>query len=293
MKLVNSVCSTLMFPETRRNIGEFARVASFLKGRGAQCMEFYYDGPEGDRFGDILADNGLDGVYIAVLPSKEQKLWLCDLVESGRQAALKLFKRCIDHAHENGLDQVMINSGALGGDPEKQMDALADSIEELFGYARAKNWPLRLLMEPCDDNMQAYHLLGSWQRTREFTKRVNDAGLPMELTMDCAHSSEVGEDFVDAVRATKSWCRHVHFANCNITDKDSPLYGDKHVGFEYQNTEWTPETLAELFARLGEIYPGDEELRIGIEILCREGDPFAYYDKTWAMLPFLHKENQK
>lgn len=291
MRLINSVCSTLMFPDTRRDIDAFRRAAEFLKGRGAECMEFYYDGPAADDFGAVLDENGLDGVYIAVLPSKEQKQWLCDLDEVARRKAVALFKDCIDRALDNGVNQVMINSGALDPDPERQLDALADSVADLFDHAAKKGQAVRLLMEPCDDNMQAYHLLGDFRRTREFTRRVNDAGHPMELTMDCAHSAEVGEDFAEAVRATKPWCRHVHFANCNIRDRDSEFYGDKHVGFDYPDTEWTPAALEKLFRQLQEIYSGDEELRIGIEILCREDDPCAYYDKVWSMVPFLHKES--
>lgn len=293
MRLINSVCSGMMFPESRKNLDAFRRTADFLAERGAECMEFYYDGPASDRFGDALAANGLDAVYVAVIPSKEQKLWLCDLDEDGRRAALDMYKRCVDHAMGNGVTQIMISSGALGGDVDRQLDALAASVTELYEYANGKDSSARLLMEPCDDNMQAYHLLGPYDRVRGFTRRVNEAGCPMELTMDCAHSAEVGEDFAQAVRETKPWCRHVHFANCNISQPDNPLYGDKHVGFEYPDTEWTPRTLEALFRTLEEIYPGDDELRIGIEILCREDDPYAYFDKTWAMLPFLHKENRK
>ena len=293
MRLVNSVCSGMMFPESRKSIDAFRRVADFLRERGMDCMEFYYDGPASDRFGDALAANGLDAVYVAVIPSKERKLWLCDLDEGARRKAIDMHKRCVDHALDNGITRVMICSGVLQDDIPRQLDALAGSVGELFEYAADKNPEARLLLEPCDDAMQACNLLGPCARVRDFTLRVNEAGIPMELTMDCAHSSEMGEDFAGAVRAVRPWCRHVHFANCDISRPESPFYGDKHVGFEYPDTEWPPSALGVLFRQLEALYPGDAELRIGVEILCREDDPFAYFDKTWSMLPFLHKENRK
>ncbi|MCC8189754.1 MAG: sugar phosphate isomerase/epimerase [Planctomycetes bacterium] len=291
MRLINSVCTTVMFPPSRREPEYFRRTAAFLAGRGVDCLEFYYDGPvPGDALGRALTDAGLAGIFIAVIPSKEKKLWLCDPDEDARRAAMGMHRQCLDLAWENGLSEFMICSGAAGADVDRRLDQLAKSVAELHDYADQKGQPIRLLLEPCDETMQACNVLGPYQRSVAFTERMNRAGHPLELTMDSAHSAEIGEDFTAAVRAARPWCRHVHFANCDISTPGSDLYGDKHVGFEYPGTVWTPATLAQLFADLQELYPDDEELRIGIEILCREDDPFAYYDKTWSLVPFLHKE---
>ncbi|MGI6778443.1 MAG: sugar phosphate isomerase/epimerase family protein [Acetivibrionales bacterium] len=289
MKLVNSVCTTLYFPESRRDIGEFGRMARFLAGKGIECIEFYHDGDGRSKLGNVLSDTGLNGVYIAVIPSKESKLHLCDENEEGRAAAVKLFERCIDEAQSNGITELMMNSGRIGSSIERGLEALAASVEDLFSYAALKNYKIRLLLEPCDSHMDACQLIGPYSRSLAFLRRMHAAGLPLGLTLDSAHTVEEGEDFLKALGAVKPYCRHIHFANCYIKDKQSPLYGDKHLGFEYPDTEWTVPALSKLFEGLKALYPDDNVLRIGLEALCRTDDPYKYFDDVWDSLAFLHK----
>lgn len=290
MKIINSVCTSLVFPESRKKIDAFRSMAEFLSARGMDSIEFYHDGDGRDKIGPILADTGLDPVYIAVIPSKEQKQHLCNIDEDARRAAVELHRSCIDEAQFNGIGRVMICSGAMMPDVEKGLDSLGRSVEELFDYAAKKNYSnFVLTMEPCDTWMEAHQLIGPYARTLAFVKAMREKGLPLQLTMDAAHTVEEGEDFFEAMQATKPYCNHIHFANCNITEKDNPLYGDKHLGFEYPNTVWTPETLGTLVQQLQGLYPGDEPMRIGLEVLCREEDPYAYFEKMWASLPFIHK----
>jgi len=291
LKIINSVCTSLVFPESRKKIDAFRRMAEYLSAKGMDCIEFYHDGDGRDKIGPILADTGLDSIYIAVIPSKEKKLHLCDCDEDGRKAAVELFRGCIDEAQYNGIGRVMMNSGALQEDVEKGMEALGRSVEELFDYAAQKHYTnFALTMEPCDTWMEARQLVGPYARTAVFAKAMREKGLPLELTMDAAHTAEEGEDFFTALQATKPYCNHIHFANCNITEKESPFYGDKHLGFEYPNTVWTPETLGTLVQQLQTLYTGDDPLRIGLEVLCREEDPYAYFENMWASLPFIHKD---
>ena len=290
MKIINSVCTSLVFPESRKKIDAFRAMAEFLSAKGMDSIEFYHDGNGRDKIGPILADTGLDPVYIAVIPSKEQKQHLCNIDEDARRAAVELHRSCIDEAQFNGIGRVMICSGAMMPDVEKGLDSLGRSVEELFDYAAKKNYSnFVLTMEPCDTWMEAHQLIGPYARTLAFVKAMREKGLPLQLTMDAAHTVEEGEDFFEAMQATKPYCNHIHFANCNITEKDNPLYGDKHLGFEYPNTVWTPETLGTLVQQLHGLYPGDEPMRIGLEVLCREEDPYAYFEKMWASLPFIHK----
>lgn len=290
MKLINSVCTSLYFPSSRRSVDEFSRMARFLAARGMDCVEFYHDGDGRDKVGRVLRDNGLSGVYIAVIPSKEGKLHLCDEDREGRAAAVRLIKGCIDEAQAGGVTEVMINSGRIGASVERGLDALAASVEELFDYAAQKRYALDLLMEPCDSCMDAFQLIGPYERTLAFVRRLRSAGLPLKLTMDSAHTAEEGQDFLEAVTAVRPYCNHIHFANCNISDRQSPLYGDKHLGYEYPDTKWTVPALKKLFQGLQELYKGDEPLRIGLEVLCRTDDTYSYFDEAWSSLSFLNKK---
>lgn len=289
MKLIKSVCTSLFFPKSRKSIDEFEKMAHFLAEKGVKCIEFYHDGDGRAKLGKILSDTGLAGVYIAVIPSKEQKLYLCDEDDGRRKEAVNLFKHCIDEAQANGITDLMINSGRIGSSVEKGLEALAKSVEELFNYIDQKNYKLCLLMEPCDSKIDAFHLIGSYKRTLHFVERMHSEGLPLALTMDSAHTVEEGEDFLEALTAVKPYCNHVHFANCYLKDNLSPLYGDKHLGYEYEDTEWTIPALAALFEGLKALYKGDDPLRIGLEVLCRVDDPYKYFNEVWNSLEFLHK----
>jgi sugar phosphate isomerase/epimerase len=287
MQVLKSVCTTLAFPKSRNDIGEFDSMASFLSGRGVGGIEFYYDGEDGAKIGEILAKTGLDPVLIAVIPSKENKLYLCDMDEEKRKAAVKLFIGCIDFCRTCGIRKLMINSGRITEDIKAGLQSLGRSIKELFEYASGKNYEMLIAMEPCDSKMDAFHLIGPYKRALDFTQDLNSQGYPLQLVMDCAHVAEEGEDFLTALMALRKYCGHIHFANCNIREKDNPLYGDKHLGFFYPNTEWSPEKLKALFGQLEKLYSADT-VRIGIETLCREDDPYKYFDETWKMLDFLH-----
>lgn len=288
MRLIKSVCTNLFFPQSRKDITAFVDMASFLNDMGVESIEFYHDGVRRDRIGDVLASTGIKGVYIAVIPHKEQMQHLCNEDPANRAEAVKLAKFCIDEAQDNGISEIMFNSGRIGINVELGLDALFISFEELYEYIAKKRYTIQILMEPCDSHMDAFQLIGPNKRTLEFVERMHTAGLPLKLTMDTAHTVEEGEDFLQALMAVKPYCNHIHFANCNISDKDSPFYGDKHVGYEYPSTEWPPEELAELFGELKKLYPGDEPLRIGLEVLCREEDPYSYFEKVCRKLDFLH-----
>ena len=293
MKVFHSVCSNLFFPESRKSIRAFEEMADFLAERGVEGLEFYHDGDGPDRVGRALARWGLDGVYIAVIPLKEGLKHLCATDADNRAQALEIVRRSIDLAEGNGMSSVMVNSGRIEpGREAEQLDAMFASFEELYNYIERRNAKVTLELEPCDSAMDARQLLGPAARTRAFLDRLHAAGLPLMLTMDSAHTSEEGEDFPEAVRRVKPYCRHVHYANCRIDDPRDELYGDKHLGYEYDRSVWTFAALEQLTAQLDALYAGDEPLRIGLEALCREADPYAWFEQTWSRMPWLRGEGR-
>lgn len=291
MRLVKSICTNLVFPDSRKDIEEFRRMAEYLSGKGVKSIEFYHDGKDRSQTGKVLSDCGLEGVYIAVIPSKEQQLYLCDPDDGNRAKAVAMLCACLDEAHANGMTRVLINSGRITEDINRGLAALKDSIGRLYDHAETIGMKLELSLEPCDSGMDAFHLIGPYQRAVAFVKDVRESGLPMELTIDSAHTVEEGEHFLEALKAAKPYCTHVHFANCRIADPGDPLYGDKHVGFEYSGTVWSAEKVLEAFKEMENVYPGDAPLRVALEVLCREDDPYAYFDRMWSSLPFMSGAN--
>ena len=288
MKILSSVCTNLYFPQSRKSLDAFGEMAGFLAETGVQGIEFYHDGEGAGRVGRVLADTGLAGVYIAVIPLKEKLLHLCDTDEGGRRAALALMEGCMDAAADNGIPMVMFNSGRIGADPQAGLLVLRASVAALYEYAARRGYKLGLCLEPCDSNLDARQLIGPAARTKALLESLHADGYPLSLTLDTAHVAEEGEDFASTLALLRPYCQHIHFANCVLGDPASPLYGDKHVGYEYPGTAWGFGELERLFPALWELYPGDTPLRIGLEVLCREDDPYAYFKKTWQNLPYLH-----
>lgn len=284
MKILRSVCTNMAFPDTRKSLDAFRRTAEFLAERGIRSLEFYHDGPETAKIGPLLSDLDMTGVWIGVIPSKEQKLDLCS-PERWREAA-RYYAALLDTAQAAGIKTLMLNSGRIDSDPEKQLDALAESVAFLHNHADKKGYSAAFVLEPGDSHMASCQLLGPYPRVLAFCERMERSGTPLYLTMDSAHSAEEGESFPAAVRAVKKYCRHIHFANCFIRDETSPLYGDQHVGFDYPDTEWDYDSLKTLQRELEGIYPGEETVKIALEYLCREEDPYACFEKYRKAMPF-------
>ncbi len=274
MKLVKSACTNLLFPESRKSIDAFRAAAEAVRAAGFEAMEFYHDGEGRGKTGEALAAAGLQGVYIAVIAHKEGRLHLCDVEPEGRKKALELAGACLLEAADQGVPEVMFNSGAIREDNiSGGLDALYASFCELYNVTIKKKLDLRLLMEPCDSRMDARQLIGPTARTFKFMRRMDEAGVPLRLTLDSAHTVEEGEDFFETVRRLKPWCNQIHYANCVIADETDPLFGDRHVSFGHPGGVFDAPALRALTARLSALYPGDEKLRVGLEVLCREGEP--------------------
>ncbi|MDO4548976.1 MAG: TIM barrel protein [Clostridia bacterium] len=233
MKIIKSACTNVLFPESRKSLDGFRRTVETIAEAGFGWMEFYYDGPGRDKIGNIIRDNGLNALYVGVVPHKEKLLHLCNTDEDGRKLAMKQAYECIDEADGLGFKHVMYNSGRTQPDAEAGLKALERSFIEMHEYMSRKNIDIKLMLEPCDSAMDARQHLGPYALSREFAIRMEKHGAPVYLTMDAAHTAEEGEDFVEAVKATKPWIDRIHYANCVVDDSSDPLYGDKHISLNH------------------------------------------------------------
>ncbi len=293
MRIIQSVATNLFFPASRKDATAFGRTGAFLRDLGVKSMEFYCDGPDAAQVGNHLRDNGMRGVYIAVIPLKEKLLHLCGVDEDNRRQAVSLAKGAMEEAQRLGAATVMFNSGRIAeGQVEEGLEALYRSFTELFEHKAKKGLAVALELEPCDSAMDARQLLGPIARTGAFVSRLHDGGMPLMLTLDSAHTSEEGESFAEALTTLRPYCNHIHFANCRISDPQDALYGDKHLGYEYADSVWTYDAIRDFLPVLEDLYPGQQELTIGLEALCREDDAYTYFQKTAARLPELFNQRE-
>ncbi len=287
MNIIKSVCTPSFFPKSRYSLYEFERMAHFLAEKGIECAEYCYDGDGRDKIGAILQNTKLSGVSIAIAELKEKELHLCSVDDDNRNKAIAFVKAYMDESMANNVSHVMINSGKSLANPHVEMEKLKLSLCEIYEYSLKKNYALHLSMEPCDSNISVFHLVGPVAKVKEIATSVRKLGVPLNITLDSAHVAEEGEDFMSTLKAIKQFCNHVHFANCYIKDKNSPLYGDKHVAFDYPDAEWSFEKYNNLLTDLSKMY-SRQTLQIALEALCRTDDPYKYFVETWAKLPMLH-----
>jgi sugar phosphate isomerase/epimerase len=184
---------------------------------------------------EMLANSGKRVVFSGGPPYAFQKIVLSSLDCDEREHSLECAKKLVDDAL---LFDACIHLITGGPDPgpakrEKAKDALVKSIQELSDYAEAhaKNSPLFLSMEPVDRAVHRKGLIGPIPEAVEMTRRVNDLGGKLFLTIDQSHLAQLGESPEEALAVAYDYLFHVHLANCIISDPHNPLYGDEHPPF--------------------------------------------------------------
>lgn len=287
MKLRVSVAA-ILFPDARHSLSAMKETLEFLHGK-VDMIEFYYEGRDEFSVARLLEHSGLASIFIAVIPLKEKGLSPCSTEENNRRAAVEEMKLCVDRARLFGSEGVMVCSGKSPSDPReipRCMDAFVESMREVAGHISQTGEPIKLLLEPCDSAMDAKHLLGPTSLSVEAVERVRAFYPNFSLTIDTAHVAEEGENFSGAMALAQPYCNHVHFANCMVADPSDPLYGDKHVDFDYPGGAFSYSGLKDIFGDLEDMY-GGSHLDIALEVLCRDADPFAHFETMMAQMPWL------
>ncbi len=287
MTIIPSVCSSLVFPKSRKDFSYFSEMAKYISEKGIKSLEFYHDGDGVDKVGYVLNDLGIEGMYIAVFPLKQQQLHLCNTDDANRQEAVKLACNCMREANFNGISHIMLNSGRTSGQQKLETAALYKSINEIHEYNQKHNLSITFTLEPCDSRIDSKQLVGPTDNAVTIVKTLRADGVPIELTMDIAHIAEEGEDAVSAIKKAKDYCNHVHFANCFLADKQSPLYGDKHLLYEHAKAVYSYNSLRNIVNELNDIYE-TQTVKIGLEFLGPESNEFQYFDSCWNSLNFLY-----
>lgn len=292
MNLKRSIALSMFFPKSRSDANAFKRALEFLKEWPMDSVEFYYDGENRKEVAAALEKSGYLGIYIAVIPLKEQNLSLCALDDNHRKQAVLLAQRCIDEAFELGCRGVMMNSGRNPGKGrvDEGIKSFMQSVKELQKYIGTRS--IHLLLEPCDSQIEAKNLLGPTRLSVDVTRALRKDIPDFSLVLDTAHVYEEGEDFLQAVQNALDCCDHLHFANCVVSDSSDPFYGDKHIGFDHPGSAFSYFDLFRIFKALEELYQG-RECRIALEVLCREPDPEQYFRKVAAQMPWFWQMNDR
>ena len=187
----------------------------------------------GDRFGEAAA-----------VPSSPDK--------AERDHAYSTVMREIEYGIALGSKKIVIGSG-------KDFPADRDSAKERFFEFIMKigeELPpdVTLALEPTDRDIDKYFLFGPMDETVEFIKRVRASGLEnFGMLLDQCHIPLMHETVESAVSKLSDTLVHVHLGNCLLSDKSSPMYGDKHPAWSYPGSEYTEDDGARYLALLKKI----------------------------------------
>jgi sugar phosphate isomerase/epimerase len=146
-------------------------------------------------------------------------------------------KREIDMALECGSNKIIFGSGP--DFPENRDEArkrLAGFILEAF-----KNVPPDVLVtiEPTGRDMDKFFLLGPFDESAEFAETLRAQGMKnFALLVDMGHVPLLGVSIENALSQSKGYIGHIHLGNCIVKNKQHPLYGDKHVPWEFAGGEY-------------------------------------------------------
>jgi len=288
--IVKSLALTSLFPETVLSPDALERTLRWLKqNRSFGMVEFYTAPGEDGRIARVLAELGFESVFIAVVPLKAAGFSLCAADEGERARAVAVLKSCIDRAGAAGARRIMINSGFIpdrAADIEKSCDSYVRSVLEAARYIEERKIDLLIELEPGDSRVQSRQLLGPTDRVLETTRRIREQTDRYVLAMDVAHLREESEPVMDALRATKPFCDHIHLCNCVMDDPAHPLYGDKHVDFDQEGAAFAYGDFERMFGEIKRLYAGEGFIAT-LEITCREADNFAWFDRVAARCAWL------
>ena len=175
----------------------------------------------GDRFGEDTA-----------LPASKSKL--------ERDRAYSLIMREIGYALELGSKKIVFGSGP--DDPEDREGAIERYFEFVMRFMKEIPSDVETSFEPTDRDIHKRFLFGPMDDTVDFIKRVRGEGYSnIGLLIDMCHMPIIYETLESGLQKGRDVLNHIHLGNCVIKNQNSPLYGDRHPAWGYEDGEYTEE----------------------------------------------------
>jgi sugar phosphate isomerase/epimerase len=202
----------------------------------------------------LLSYSGLRVVFAGGPPYAMQHIHLSALDEGERRESLDKAKRLVDDAYLLGAELHLITAGPDVAPEERgrAKEYLVESMLVLSEYTRslASERELVLSLEPTDRSVHRYGLLGPTAESVEVLREVRRGGGDVWLTIDQSHLAQLGEVAEQSIALAQPFHVHQHLANCLLTDRASPIYGDEHPRFGVAGGEHDLRDVTALFETL-------------------------------------------
>ena len=203
---------------------------------------------------NLLIQAGMRVVFAGGPPYAMQGIHLSALDPGERRESLVKAKRLVDDAYLLGAELHLITAGPDVG-PEDRGRArgyLTESMVALWEYARslACERALVLSLETTDRDVHRNGLLGPTPESVGVLREVRKGGGDVWLTIDQSHLAQLGEVAEESIALAQPFHVHMHLANCLLTDRASPIYGDEHPRFGVAGGEHDIRDVTALFETL-------------------------------------------
>jgi sugar phosphate isomerase/epimerase len=232
------------------------------------------------RRGVPLRTGGATVIMLGGLPLLRAGL---SLSSSGadRDTAVDFARLLIDDAASCGASRLLLTSGPDRPDDRDTARAeLARSLSELHRYCAVRAPDLLLSLEPTDRTIRHRQLIGP---TREALEVIRACDGLIEINLDVSHLLQLGEDPIASLRLAAPHTRHVHLANCVLTDPAHPLYGEHHPPFGIPDSDVGPEQLITLLnaMSIAGYFDPAHPTTVSLEVVPPEGaDPWQVADEA-------------
>lgn len=183
----------------------------------------------------LLAQSGVEVIFVGQLPLLQQKLNLNSLEAEARKKAIAQCRQLVDQAYELGASIMGVVSGPDPGEAERPRatELLIDSLKQICRYAQEKSEAqmLAISLENFDRNIDKKALIGPTREAVLVAEAVKAEYSNFGLTIDLSHQPLLGEKPTEMVVTAIDHLISVHIGNCLLADPGSPAYGDQHPRF--------------------------------------------------------------
>lgn len=172
----------------------------------------------GDRFGEEIAQ-----------PSSKS--------QADRDRAYDLMMREIEHGLSVNTKKIIFGSGP--DHPEDHQGAIERFEELIMKVSTQLPSDVQLALEPTDWDIDKFFLFGRMEETVDFIHRLQKNGVNIGMLLDMCHVPIMHETLESALEKAQDTLIHIHLGNAVIKNPANPFYGDKHIPWDYADSEYT------------------------------------------------------
>jgi sugar phosphate isomerase/epimerase len=190
-----------------------------------------------------------------------------------RRVAIDALNVAMDEAKDLGADFITICSGPDPGEGKRgpAMGYLKESLVGLCEYAQRLGG-LVVGLETWDREVDKRYLVGPSDLAASLAAEIREDYPDFGIVYNLAHAPLFRESMVDAVRNLRGYLVHAYIGNNLVSDRDNPLYGDRHIPFGVPGSENDVGTVVRFLRELFSIgylsldAPLDRLPTVGIEV---------------------------